>query len=104
MQSSATTAEDVDDAEKPSVVKSVRFLRDQWTLVLAKTAELGIQPGQFIRNATLVACGTQTEADRHRAIANALDGIKDAPAVPARPKPPAKAPAKTAPAAKRKRA
>lgn len=62
--------------KKPiTVVRSIRFRRDQWDRVEARSRELGIQAGTFVRNASLVAAGAPTESEELRDVADALDRV-----------------------------
>lgn len=64
--------------EPPSIVRSVRFLPDQWLVITAKCDELGVQVGKFLRNAALAAAGAPTEATNLRKLADTLDGLPGA--------------------------
>jgi hypothetical protein len=84
MQSTTTT----DDAKRrnarrkkslektaDSIVRSVRFLPDQWQAITAKCDELGVPVGKFLRNAALAASGAPTESLNLRKLADTLDGL-----------------------------
>lgn len=74
MQSTATTKASADD-DLPSIVRSVRFLPDQWLFITAKCDELGVPVGRFLRNAALSAAGAPTEAINLRRLADTLDNL-----------------------------
>lgn len=56
-----------------SVVRSVRFRRDQWSAIEKRANELGIQAGTLVRNAALRVAGVPTEGDELREVADAID-------------------------------